>query len=247
MRLQIMSDLHLEHHRDGGKSFIKSLPERLDTVLVLAGDITSLGIRDYAKAHLEPIAEKYKQVVYVPGNHEFYGTTPQEGWFNILSFQFEISNLKVLTSDQPFEFEGKRFIGDTLWFPFDHKNGFYQGMMSDFSIIKRFQPWVYDQHEKTIRDFTKHMREGDIVVTHHMPHLRSVHEQYADSSINRFFVSDQSKLIADKKPSLWIHGHTHEPFDYVEGGTRIVANPLGYPREMKYSDEEFNEDFVIEV
>jgi hypothetical protein len=27
---------------------------------------------------------------------------------------------------------------------------------------------------------------------------------------------------------LWTHGHTHEKFDYMIGGTRVVANPRGY-------------------
>jgi hypothetical protein len=32
---------------------------------------------------------------------------------------------------------------------------------------------------------------------------------------------------------LWIHGHTHESFDYVVNGTRVVCNPRGYaPRDL---------------
>ena len=27
---------------------------------------------------------------------------------------------------------------------------------------------------------------------------------------------------------LWMHGHTHEDFDYVLGETRVVCNPRGY-------------------
>ena len=27
---------------------------------------------------------------------------------------------------------------------------------------------------------------------------------------------------------LWTHGHTHEPFDYMIGETRIFCNPRGY-------------------
>jgi hypothetical protein len=33
--------------------------------------------------------------------------------------------------------------------------------------------------------------------------------------------------------SLWTHGHTHESFDYVVNGTRVVCNPRGYaPMEL---------------
>ncbi len=30
------------------------------------------------------------------------------------------------------------------------------------------------------------------------------------------------------KAVLWIHGHTHDSFDYVHNGTRVVCNPRGY-------------------
>jgi predicted phosphodiesterase len=30
---------------------------------------------------------------------------------------------------------------------------------------------------------------------------------------------------------LWIHGHTHDPFDYEINGTRVICNPRGYPGE----------------
>ena len=32
----------------------------------------------------------------------------------------------------------------------------------------------------------------------------------------------------EHQPRLWIHGHTHESFDYQIGKTRVVCNPRGY-------------------
>ena len=29
-------------------------------------------------------------------------------------------------------------------------------------------------------------------------------------------------------PSLWIHGHIHESFDYDVGNCRVLCNPRGY-------------------
>jgi predicted phosphodiesterase len=245
MRLQIMSDLHLEHHRDYGRSFIESLKPDPDVVLILAGDITSLKIRDFAKEHLEGFADKYRKVFYVPGNHEFYGTDPQTGWFNALSFQFEIPNFTVLSSDHPIEFEGKRFLGDTLWFPWDRTNDSRERMLSDFSQIRQFKPWVYDQNDNIQRNFERHMQKGDVVITHHMPHVGSVHAQYKGDDLNRFFLCDMEPMILAKEPALWVHGHTHEAFDYTVASTRIVCNPLGYPRERKYTT--FNDNLIVEV
>ena len=47
-------------------------------------------------------------------------------------------------------------------------------------------------------------------------------------------------------PKLWIHGHTHERCDYQLGTTRVVANPLGYPNELR-SLEAFDSRFQVEV
>jgi hypothetical protein len=70
MKLQIMSDLHLEMHADRGAEFIRELDPTGVDVLVLAGDITMA--RDYEdlESVFEPLARKYRKILYVPGNHE---------------------------------------------------------------------------------------------------------------------------------------------------------------------------------
>jgi hypothetical protein len=37
-----------------------------------------------------------------------------------------------------------------------------------------------------------------------------------------------------KPPKLWIHGHTHDSFDYMVGETRVICHPKGYPKENNY-------------
>jgi hypothetical protein len=71
----------------------------------------------------------------------------------------------------------------------------------------------------------------DVVITHHMPSALSVHEKYTDDALNLFFLCEMDDVILDLKPKLWIHGHTHVPFDYKLGDTRVLCNPKGYPRE----------------
>jgi predicted phosphodiesterase len=69
-----------------------------------------------------------------------------------------------------------------------------------------------------------------VVVGHHAPSRRSTHEMYAhDTVMNGGFSSDLDQFIEDRPQiRLWTHGHTHHPFDYVIGETRIVCNPRGY-------------------
>jgi predicted phosphodiesterase len=66
-----------------------------------------------------------------------------------------------------------------------------------------------------------------IVVTHHAPHRRSLAERYADDPVSAGFVNDLPSLVREPV-ALWVHGHTHTAFDYVENGTRVVCNPRGY-------------------
>jgi Icc-related predicted phosphoesterase len=57
--------------------------------------------------------------------------------------------------------------------------------------------------------------------------------------------SDMDELILEHQPCLWIHGHTHESFDYEIGKTRVICNPRGYaPIEI---NKEFKPVFTIEV
>jgi predicted phosphodiesterase len=69
-----------------------------------------------------------------------------------------------------------------------------------------------------------------VVVGHHAPSKKSTHEMYAhDTIMNGGYSSDLDEFIMDRPQiKLWTHGHTHHPFDYVIGETRIVCNPRGY-------------------
>ncbi|GAB2886795.1 metallophosphoesterase [Paraburkholderia jirisanensis] len=87
-----------------------------------------------------------------------------------------------------------------------------------------------------------------IVVTHHAPHRRSLALQYAHDLVSSGFVSDLTDLV--RAPvALWVHGHTHTAFDYVENGTRVVCNPRGYfdLRTGKLENEQFAWDKVVEI
>jgi 3',5'-cyclic AMP phosphodiesterase CpdA len=87
-----------------------------------------------------------------------------------------------------------------------------------------------------------------IVVTHHAPHRRSLAERYADDVVSAGFVNDLPSLV--RAPvTLWVHGHTHTAFDYVENGARVVCNPRGYldRRTRALENAAFAWNKVIEI
>ena len=113
--------------------------------------------------------------------------------------------------------------------------------LDDFKIIKiergyklrTLQPMDTARlHTATLAFLRKELsREFDgttIVVTHHAPSPRSIAPRFQNDPLNPAFVSDLEAFIERYGPSLWVHGHVHDSFDYWVGRTRIVCNPRGY-------------------
>jgi Icc-related predicted phosphoesterase len=84
-----------------------------------------------------------------------------------------------------------------------------------------------------------------VVVTHHAPHLGSIHRQFRSNLLSAAYASDLSELIARAGPDLWVHGHTHLAVDYRVANTRIISNPRGYRHEHHATG--FDPHLVLEV
>jgi len=89
---------------------------------------------------------------------------------------------------------------------------------------------------------TKVLGQNDkkyVVVGHHAPSRQSTHPRYKeDFMVNGGYSSELSEFILDRPQiKAWTHGHTHEPFDYMIGATRIVCNPRGYINYEQRADD----------
>ena len=88
------------------------------------------------------------------------------------------------------------------------------------------------------------------VVTHHLPHPRSVYQRFADDPVTPAFCSDLSNLVKDSGAALWVHGPTHTSCDYMTGHTRVVCNPKGYGPQARSGVIEnyaFKPELVIKI
>jgi Icc-related predicted phosphoesterase len=83
-----------------------------------------------------------------------------------------------------------------------------------------------------------------VVVTHHSPSPQSVPDRFLDDPLSPAFSSNLEWLIKRYQLAAWIHGHTHDSFDYKIGKTRVVCNPAGYQHEPNL---DFRWDLVIEI
>lgn len=246
MKLLVYSDLHLEHRPF---TVLEKDGSRFDAdadLVILAGDIDE-GVRGIRWAR-ESFADK--PVVYVTGNHEFYG----HHWTKLLDEMREAAakyDVHFLETDE-IDIGGIRFLGCSLWTDFElfgagGKSAAIQRAragMNDYQSIKISRIpemyWVHGRYlipELTVlrhrgcRDWLEgKLRHGDpsktVVITHHAPHPHSVAEHYKSDPLSPAYASDLSHLMG--KAGLWIHGHMHESVDYVVNGTRIICNPRGY-------------------
>ncbi len=252
-KYQILSDLHLEHYnrRPGGAGgFIDSLPAAAPN-LILAGDIGSLvpGNNQWMLRRIKDFLEKWERVYYIPGNHEFYGTSIAEGLRVLENLAFLVGpKFRVLGGVRAERQGGLKIWGNTMWFPEPTPEQFTLKLalgypVNDFNYINNFVKTYAREHAAFVKRLTK--IKPDVVVTHHLPSYKSVNGRYVNDRSNWCYVAPAMEAyILEHQPKLWIHGHTHDPCDYMIGQTRVIGNPSGYPHDYNPA---FRPDLVVEL
>lgn len=253
MKIRYVSDLHLEicpfvlpHDDDGDES---------DQVLVLAGDIAvAKRFTPTMFAFFNNVANRFRYVIYVPGNHEYYDGDIVDAVDVIKDQLASMHNVHVLQEDV-FWVDEFAFIGATLWTDVHNrsesamhtiKNGLNDYHVIRVNYYKDLEPLdtaiIHDRHREFIFDNVKKAKDEGaskvIVISHHAPSYLSIHPKWAGHSLNAAFSSDLFDRIKEDGPDIWFHGHMHDNFDYEIGSTRIICNPRGYSRIINSS--EFN-------
>ena len=253
MKLNILSDLH---HGFGALDG----PVNDADVVVLAADVGR------PREAIAWALRLDKPVLYVPGNHEFYGGSI-DGRLEELQRLSEGTRVQVLDQHEV-HIDGVRFLGATLWTDFElfgeprqrtAARAEAQRTMRDFSRIRAretgtelFTPddaaAIFQRHAAWLqRELAQEHTGETVVITHHAPTRHSIHPRFADSLLNACFVSDAEHLLRVGRVALWVHGHTHDSFDHRVHGTRVVCNPRGYARGGVNENAAFDPDFCVEL
>jgi predicted phosphodiesterase len=206
----------------------------------------------------ERCAERFPHVIYIMGNHEYYHDDFATALDEVRRKLAHLSNLYILEREVKtigdVTFIGGTLWTDmnnldplTLYH--------MRTMMNDFRVIQnsttpvhfrtqegefktrrgKFSPEDAVAEHVKMKQYIQSVVQGNhdtryVVVGHHAPSAQSIHAQYAhDSIMNGGYTSNLDEFILDHPQiRLWTHGHTHHPFDYQIGETRVVCNPRGY-------------------
>lgn len=238
MKLRIASDLHLEIYSKKEKALKRLLPPGPDQTLVLAGDILTL---QYHKFLFDYFSKNFKNVVYVPGNHDFWKGSITDGLrvMNIIDDTYDnvypLYNKTVTIDDQ-------MFAGTTMWYE--------PNPYADESVNRDFESiYDFDVHKMKIENLEAHRflhqcATDSIVVTHHAPLVNSINKvSFGAEHMYKFYSYHAQSIITMKHPKLWIHGHTHLVSRYFVYDTEIISNPYGMGQ---FIEPMYNKEFIIE-
>lgn len=267
MIVRLYSDLHM----DFAKYKITELPNDAESVLVLAGDLGEGGKpREFIERH----CKRFKFVLYVLGNHEFYRGEYHEVIQYWKDREAEIDNLFVL-HNEVFEHEGVRFLGTTLWT--DYNNGDWHEMenakriMNDFHIVRiiddtctakhKYKPRLlgraltpqdtYEFHREAVafleEELSKEYDGITNVITHHSPSHCLVEDVFRDSTLNSAFHANCDNLLMKYKIDNWFYGHTHFATQRKLGDTYVYSNPRGYVGYENQNEIGFDNEFWLDM
>lgn len=240
MRLQLLSDLHLETEA------YRPVPAAAAELLVLAGDV------DSSWRGLELFRDWPVPVLFVPGNHEYDGRDVDHARLELRARAQELGLIVLDDAEHVMrDSQGRRvrFVGSTRWSDFDvfgaaereramRAAGYFQRVMGATRDGRPFDAAAVRALGLECRRFLAHAlaraEQGEdwdatVVVTHFAPSLKSADPRYGRQPGTASFCNDDESLMPGAR--LWLHGHLHCRHEYLLHGCRVVCNARGHQRK----------------
>ena len=247
MKVKIVSDLHLEScENNHGVPDLGS-----GEILILGGDIlcarhfkTDGPLHKVYDDFLQKCVKNFDEVLYVAGNHCFYGYN-YEGTWKVLKEHLPPS-IHLLENDYV-KIKGWTFLGCTLWTDFRKENPLEMmetsRYLNDYKTIRigpNYRKLNPDDtlgfHKKSkqflIEKLEQFKNDKVWIASHHSPSYQSISPKYKMETTNGSFCSDLDDLILNHPQIKYFsHGHTHSSFRYRINECEVICNPKGYPGE----------------
>lgn len=243
MFIRCVSDIHMEswnpEYCDSGY-VLHPLDSDSETILLLCGDIVTVKTVGRYARFFEEISSRFMRVLYIPGNHEYYGGNLPTTSLKIKDALSGYDNIEF-NEQINFVHGDYNFVGTTYWTDFDKFNPIVMndvsaryGGLNDYFTIKNngklLPRHIFEIHKRQRQFIVSNIRpdKKNIVFTHHAPSVLSISPKFRGDRLNYAYVSSHEDLIDELSPVLWFHGHVHDFFDYGLFNTRVICNPYGY-------------------
>ncbi|MBK7175253.1 MAG: metallophosphoesterase [Bacteroidales bacterium] len=241
MKIQYCSDLHLES--EPNSRFLEANPLIVaGDILILAGDVVPLLDEYLNNPFFHFISENYKQVFWIPGNHEFYHRDLSN---YSTSFSIQLAGNIQIVNNIELNYEGVNFLFSTMWSKIGSDNmKTVEKNVPDFSNItlndKPFKATDFNRlHAESIAFIVQslnHKKGKTVVITHHLPSVLCNSELHNSSSINEAYCIDLTEYITGCDANFWIHGHSHVNHNPLYlGNTIMLTNQLGYVHSNEHA------------
>lgn len=255
MKLKVFSDLHLEHYY--ACQVFPWIGE--GDVLILAGDILCARhlkkngyLKEVYTRFLNDCSKNYKKVLYVKGNHEAYGYN-YEGTHRTI--QENLPDNFHLLENETVTIDNWNFIGFTLWTNFCNAHPLEmmeaEQCMNDYKVIRIGSNYRKMRAQDTLNFHLESinyllnqleiLKENVFVISHHAPSYQSVPVQFKNHSNGAYCTQLDYLILDNPQIKYWVHGHTHNYFNYPIGDCKVICNPGGYPGQ----NTGFQEDFEL--
>ena len=231
--IQFMSDLHLERVQ-----YQFDIPKAAP-ILILGGDIGRFCDFDAYSTFMRKQCEKFDRVLLVAGNHEFYGSSRDEG----LEAAEKLSNDPSVGGKLSFMNRTRInlpehniiVLGCTLQ---SHIGPDCTRFTNDFSRIKN---WSIEKHNaeheldlQWLKQSLNEIAEAEphrrvVIITHYAPSFqRTCHPKNERNAASQCFSSDTLLAFRDWIGAgmviYWIFGHTHWNTRFKCGNTVVLSN-----------------------
>lgn len=246
MRIQFCSDLHLDFnpHKEFNELLTPVAP-----VLALLGDIGDPESKILAD-FLDWCCRFWEQVLYIPGNHEFWRMLPgstktiDSAMKDLHTIAKRHKNLMICWRQKLVSEDGVTILATPLWsrpaegvIPHEQEKAWID---SDRTFDNRTLSALHEADLRWIVQECKSAKNKLVVIlTHYAPSLMLIDRKEIRSPDVTLYASDLDVLI---RPPIvaWACGHIHQAVQWLKGwetatgesGTVLITtNPYGYPRD----------------
>ena len=232
MRLQIVSDLHIETIK-GNVNLIEFI-KPVGDVLILAGDIGSMYRTWQLCNFLDQACDAFPIVLFVPGNHEYY-TLSKNNKRPFVTLENTMIRFKETHTNFYFlnrstlQIKNWIFIGATLWSTPEY---FSDKIVRINGINKTRFLTMHKLDKKFIKKQIKQAKNKKlipIVITHYPPVIDSVNPLRLGDPYLSLYTNYLEDLVINAK--IWISGHTHYNYRIYKGDCLLISNQLGKAKD----------------